>query len=230
MLGGSVRRRATAVRSSLGCKPLYIMAQDATSEVPAQSDVATLDSAWQEAILPDPAEKGGPEDLTEKVLQTLEGVQQKFGSVSGYLRQRYADATEKMAFVRELYALGRTAEHKWTVSATPESRRADDPGAPQCLVPLAALSFERAGSMKLDPDHALTQELAERILKEGFLTNAEPLLVGVNAECVQLSDMAKLTPPWQHLGLLKPFSLGFVKGKARAHTLLAVLSICFGSA
>lgn len=200
------------------------MADSAAQPSEAASEVGTQEAAWHEAILP---AENGREDLVEKVLVSLDAVQQKFGSVSGYLRQRYADATEKNAFLNEIYSLSRGGEDKWMLQASPPSHRADDPSAVQCFIPVAALAFEKACSMKPDADHALSRELAERILKEGFLSNAEPLLVSVNAECMRLSDVAKLTPPWQHLGMMKPFSLGFVKGKARAHTLLAVLSICF---
>lgn len=91
-------------------------------------------------------------------------------------------------------------------------------------LPLAAIAFVPMCSVKPDADHGLTFSMAKLILKHGFVSATEPLLCTQHAEL--LTGVTGLMPPWSSLGPLKPFSVGYVKGKARARTLLTILAIC----
>jgi hypothetical protein len=89
-------------------------------------------------------------------------------------------------------------------------------------VPVAALTFAAEGSLKGAPEVHTVLRLVDEILTDGFITGGEPL------ELVQDDRLdavgAPLTSPWP--GQLKPFSLGYSKGQARATTLLGILSVC----
>ena len=92
-------------------------------------------------------------------------------------------------------------------------------------LPLAAFSFAKTCSVKPDAGHQLVLDLAERFMLEGFLSSTEPVIVTQTAELIQVSDQLALKSPSPDYRALQPFSLGFLKGKARVHTLMGLMSI-----
>lgn len=84
------------------------------------------------------------------------------------------------------------------------------------------------------PIHACTckhetkvRKLAAEILQDGFVTSGDPLLVVRNPELEH--HMRNMDAPWAlgpgQQGVLLPFTLGYMKGKARMFTLLTILSL-----
>ncbi len=89
-------------------------------------------------------------------------------------------------------------------------------------VHVAALTFAAEGSLKGAPEVHTVVRLVDEILTDGFVTGSEPLEVVQDDRLDAVG--APLTSPW--VGGLKPFSLGYSKGQARATTLLGILSVC----
>lgn len=95
------------------------------------------------------------------------------------------------------------------------------------VIHVAALGCDQTCSLKPPPGKALCLQLAEQFLIEGFLTNTThsgPLLV--LERTVPASKPGPLL--WQCADDdLRPFSLGYLKGMARASSLLALLHRLF---
>ena len=94
-------------------------------------------------------------------------------------------------------------------------------------VHIASLGFSPDCSLKPAPGAELFSQLAAQILQDGFVTAGEPLLV------VQSRDPANFTKSvqlWSGDGGQQPlgtFSLGYLKGMARATAALALLHRIF---
>lgn len=92
---------------------------------------------------------------------------------------------------------------------------------------LRAFAWDDRCSLKPAPgrDHAMT--LVEHFLKHGFVTSGDPIL----AQHAAVEPMKKgLLAPWDkpdHGDCLAPFSLAFIKGRARITSLLALLWVMF---
>jgi hypothetical protein len=71
-------------------------------------------------------------------------------------------------------------------------------------------------SIKPSAENFVVTKLVEQILVDGFVTNGEPLLV---------SQPEVLQGEGSKVGKITCFSLGYVKGQARAVALLLVLSV-----
>jgi hypothetical protein len=95
---------------------------------------------------------------------------------------------------------------------------------PVC-VHVAALGYHKTCSLKPPPGTALFGQLTEQIFMDGFLTSGDPLLV------VQPAMDGGLVQLWQPEAFgsepLRSASLGYVKGMARASSLLMILHYCF---
>ena len=189
-------------------------------------DESKSDVTWQEALLPEPgnADEKRQQELSQSILESFGDTQEKFGSVSTYLRQRYADKVEAHAFLSALHDLSKAGASEWSLEAKLHAQ-APDTVQPMIKLPLGSFSFQAESSLKPDPDHQLASELATRFLREGFITVSEPLQVMQTSECLKLATETGLVAPWANMGALVPFSIGYLKGKARVHTLLALLSI-----
>lgn len=192
--------------------------QDAASERPSEA-------AFQAALIPS-VDDTQFETTKASVLEKLAALQSKHGTLSAYLQKRYADPVDLQAFLVVLVDMAQAEKPLWTVQAKLRaSSSLDDCTESPILLPLAAFSFAKTCSVKPDADHQLVLDLAERFMLEGFLSSTEPVIVTQTAELIQVSDQLALKSPWADDGALQPFSLGFLKGKARVHTLMGLMSI-----
>ena len=192
--------------------------QDVASERPSEA-------AFQAALIPE-VDDSQFETTKASVLEKLAAIQIKYGTLSAYLQKRYADLVDLQAFLCALVDMAQVEMPLWTVQAKLHaSALCDDCADPPIFLPLAAFSFAKNCSVKPDADHQLVLDLAERFMLEGFLSATEPVIVLQTAELIQVADQLALKSPWASQGALQPFSLGFLKGKARVHTLMALMSI-----
>jgi hypothetical protein len=79
-----------------------------------------------------------------------------------------------------------------------------------------------ACSVKPPPGRDVFRQLCEHIMKDGFVTSGEPLLVS-QPEDLQVPVEPPQEAPMGH----GPHSLGYIKGQARSTTLLTVLHYCY---
>ena len=91
---------------------------------------------------------------------------------------------------------------------------------------ISAFAFDDRSSMKPGPGKDLALTLAEHFLKDGFLTSGEPILAQQKA----IDPLHQVQKPWNQPAVgegLHPFSVAFIKGRARITSLMALLYTMF---
>lgn len=190
--------------------------------------MSTADSLWAEAVIPDVQDEG-LDKLVESIMDAVVRVLNKSGSCGAFLQARFGDteaAQEFAAFLHDLCAPDHWNHHLKRPLPTSNLDEQALAKSQSIRLPLAAFSFHPSSSLKPDADRAFVVKLANLILKHGFISATELLLVTSPAELYQLAQSSGVSRPWNDEGTMLPFSLGFVKGKARMHTLLTVLAVC----
>ena len=187
------------------------------NQAKAVKDEDVEQHAWEQALVPD-VKEGNAQDA---LLESCRSILRKFGSASRYLRQRYTPP-EAQAFVQRLSEMQKL--HVGMATLHPK-QLPETVGTATVTLPLAAFSLSEQSSVKPDADMAVVMQLVEMILRQGFLTEMEPLQVTQSKGLMEEAEALKITPPWQHHGSLLPFSLGTVKGKTRVYSLLMLLSV-----
>ena len=106
----------------------------------------------------------------------------------------------------------------------PEVTQADMSTTHPLALHPAMLSFAAVSSIKGPPEANVVEKLTEQIVLDGFITSGDPLLINPISEAQQ-SD---INTPVMNCGgraAIPAFSVGYVKGSARATTLLCLLSL-----
>ena len=116
------------------------------------------------------------------------------------------------------------------VDAAPRVTENDLAQSPPAAFHVASLAFSDLSSIKPPPGKELAVQLIDFFLKEGFVTSGEPLLISMPESLVE--ENRGVTSPWDSEGkvTLAPFSVGYVKGRARATSLLALLHVMYSDA
>ena len=190
---------------------------------------ATEDMAVHDAVVPDSGDVGH-EKFCESIMDALGRLLTKYGSCGSFLRSRFGTTESATEFCDFLHDLCEAHEPSHSLQLPLKSVSLDSLNTGGCkpiALPLGAFSFAPSASLKPDADHALVLSLARQILKDGFISAAEPLICTCHAELYQEAQTLKVSPMWKKTGDLLPFSIGFLKGKARMHTLLTIMAICF---
>ena len=113
-------------------------------------------------------------------------------------------------------------------SVDPEMRAGS---TPLCFH-LIAFGFSKECTTKPAPFHETAIELMEEIVKDGFVTASDPLIVHQPVELLQprydddlrlLSEEIRWTPSAPTEPVLNTMSLGYVKGMARVCTVLSLI-------
>ena len=96
---------------------------------------------------------------------------------------------------------------------------------------VAFLAYVKGASLKPDPEINVCKSLAAEILRDGFSTSGEPLLLkqcdgeDVKATCISSTSGEPLL--LEHCNPLPAHSMGYIKGQSRGLTLLALLHVVF---
>eukprot|EP00435_Cladocopium_sp_Y103_P071632 s59_g38.t1 len=194
----------------------------------ADATMSTTDPLWADAVVPDVQDEG-LDKLVESIMEALVRILNKYGSCGAFLQARFGEkdaAHEFATFLHDLCAPdhpNHCLKHPLPTCTLDEQALAK---SQRIRLPLAVFSFHQMSSLKPDADHAFVVKLANLILKHGFISATEPLLITSPAELYQMAQSLGVPKPWDEPGTLLPFSLGFVKGKARMHTLLTLLAVC----
>ena len=91
---------------------------------------------------------------------------------------------------------------------------------------LSYFSFHDLASKKAPPGEALTMELVDQYLTDGFRTIGDP--IKVNRDCLTNDFVSSFKPNWPTPGFDHPLnaqSVMYVKGQARVLTALALVSL-----
>ena len=152
---------------------------------------------------------------------------------ASYLARHVNSVEAKQAFVSWLW--GNFPERSdilyvHDVDAAPRVTENDLAQSPPAAFHVASLAFSDLSSIKPPPGKELAVQLIDFFLKEGFVTSGEPLLISMPESLVE--ENRGVTSPWDSEGkvTLAPFSVGYVKGRARATSLLALLHVMYSDA
>ena len=154
----------------------------------------------------------------------IETLVRPFGGPGQYLRAHLQDLSELKLFAQWLWdTFPEKDEVFYHHSAEIPPVAENDIGttAPTALH-LTALGFDTDASHKPPPGMSLFSMLMEQILRDGFITSSEPLLVLQSRP----AETIPLLPAYGHYGgdmKLKTFSVSYMKGCARVSTLMAIL-------
>ena len=219
--------------SSPGCKQEDAEHQSAHAKelaLPgAGSPVAEqcTDHSFEAAVKPEvPVGSESLEAFKASMMEALTSIL-TYGSAGSYLMQRYASQPAAQLFLNYLHDLSAGDEASHDLGQLLPPVKPDDHASKAPLrLPVGAFSYGLEASLKPHADKALTCELAQHFLADGFVTSTEPLLCTQNGEILRAATSKNLRSPWRLTGALVPHSVGYCKGKARMQTLLALLSIC----
>ena len=112
--------------------------------------------------------------------------------------------------------------HSSDIASVPEADLATE--MPSC-VHVGSLGHDALVSLKPPPGRDVFKKLADEILLDGFVTSGEPLLITQPDELKDLYNTQHIpaNDPTRH----SVHSLGYMKGQARAVTLLCILHYCY---
>lgn len=167
------------------------------------------------------------------VLDAMRDILKRHGSPERYLGAMLGDATQRASFSEWLWMAFPEKddiiyEHADSLTYTSdESELAKMP--PMCFH-VSQLGYHPSTSLKADTGGQTAMLLVEQYLKDGFMTQLEPLLI---TQPNELRDAMGCDVPWagtcRECAPLMPHSLGYVKGKARSTSLLMMLHWAMGA-
>lgn len=210
----------TATSKVLVTQPPPIVAMASAPGSPGGSSVA----AWAEPPLCSDSVKT---EFVEKAVRELGDLSKLCGGPANYLAAQMPYPSDQSDFATFLWNTFPEADDTLYHHSGPIPSVSDDDlsnALPVC-VHVAALGYHKTCSLKPPPGTALFGQLTEQIFMDGFLTSGDPLLV------VQPAMDGGLVQLWQPEAFgsepLRSASLGYVKGMARASSLLMILHYCF---
>lgn len=200
------------------------------AEADSQADVRMEDQDQESA--PGPGTEPGsaePKEVSEaknQLLTSCTALVQQYGSPTAYLTQVLESEAAAQGFVTWLVDTFPEAEdvlysQDESLPKVTEENRA---GTLPLVVHVATLGWSALSSLKPPCGPDLSKKLWEQYLTEGFLTAEAPLLVSQSEHSTAVHPA--LTSPWTPAADskgLRPFSLGNVKGFARASALQMLL-------
>ena len=164
------------------------------------------------------------ETTVNKLLDMVTAGLSVTGGSLTYLNNRYATPAQQQEFAEKLFLAvpcDGTVAYCW--SKLPEVQSDAQSLTPANIVHPACFAFTGEElSVKPAPDLSTSLRLADEILRDGFVTSGEPILVTQPASLRNGS----IRCPWKHVGDMIPQCLGYLKGQARMTTVLAIVSMC----
>ena len=167
----------------------------------------------------------------------FEAVCNNYGGPQQFLKARLGSKEAQIKFAKQLRAtlppvMDKTYCHDWPL---PAIREEDMASTPALVVHLSVLGYDLACTTKHPPLAETCRKIMEEVLVDGFVTASEPLKVmslGTHdVDFLPSSSEGHLHAAWQDQAATVPdmtipsASLGYVKGMARATTILALLYI-----
>ena len=185
-----------------------------------------VDAAPEElGALPDPHQ-----EFLGKILTDLIDLSSKFNGATRYLKVNLATVAAKAEFGQYLWeAFPEASDTFYHIeSALPVVAESDMASTQPLTVHVACLGFLAQQSPKPACGHEGTKVMLEMILKNGFQTGSEPLMV---LRTHEPSECKELPTPWGdggsgHISPLPMFSLSFLKGLRRTSSLMMILHYC----
>ena len=193
------------------------MAVDGVSPAKSDGQGSAGAAAWAESE-PAPCD----EDLRKLKMSTftaIAGVCKTYGTPKLYLEKELGTMQKRQRFGEWLWQLFPESDqvfysHDKELPSVPESEVGSE--LPH-NVHVLALGFDSECSVKPPAGQNVVMKIMEQILLEGFVTSGEPLLVSQPPELLSVGPEA----PWG--SGLPTMSLGYIKGQARATTMLCIL-------
>ncbi|CAK9068414.1 unnamed protein product [Durusdinium trenchii] len=150
------------------------------------------------------------------------------GGPAVYLTKLFPSDVEKTSFSKWLFPERSDIcyHHKSEIPHVQEQQMAQ---TPPLALHIAAFGWEDGCGVKPPPGRDLALQLMDWFCKDGFVTSGEPILI---AQPLGLQTSV-LEAPWQGSDdtsadqCLKPFTVGYIKGRARMTSILALLGLIY---
>ena len=176
-------------------------------------------------LLPDPHQ-----EFLGKILTDLTDLSCKFNGATRYLKENLPTVEAKAEFGKYLWdAFPEASDTFYHIeSALPVVAESDMAATQPLTVHVACLGFLAEQSPKPACGHEGTKVMLEMIVKNGFQTGSEPLMV---LRTHEPSDSVDLPKPWGdgdsgYISPLPMFSLSYLKGLRRVSSLMMILHYC----
>eukprot|EP00959_Pyramimonas_sp_CCMP1952_P040659 850123-Pyramimonas_sp.AAC.1 len=153
--------------------------------------------------------------LKDNLMSKVLGLSLEHGGLNRYLQKKYNTVEKKKEFVNLLKThvpidTSIDYNHQQTVAETPDGNT--------YKVHVSMLGFDKVASCKYLVEHSVVEKLIPEIIHDGFVTTSGPLVCHQPKE-LQIAELMPTENQMNH------FSLAYVKGMARACTLLTLLDV-----
>lgn len=142
----------------------------------------------------------------------------KYPSPTAYLAEMMPSTKEKQCFVQWLWRNFQERDDTLYQRASPLPPVTEEQMAqtPPVALPIAALIFQDAASLKPAPGREHALDLIGMFLKDGFITSSDVLLVCQPRALLDAGSDLQAPWPKESVGdSLQAFSIGYIKGRTR---------------
>ena len=191
--------------------------------------MATPESNGTSSIMSDVADlTSGESVMALRIVNAMKKICRENGGPRQYLQKRWSDTDQMGEFYTGLLQL---------VPPDPAILYHESQHIPEILEsemgthhPLilhpAMFSFANCASVKGPPESNVVEKLVDQIVMDGFASTLDRLLITPVATIVSFPfQFGPPVKPVDGSDAIGAFSLGYVKGQARMHTLLCILSL-----
>ena len=174
-------------------------------------------------------------DNLDKVKEKMMVSIKPFGGPGQYLRKELASKQDITEFAKYLVdEFQEDPQQQYETTRNLPTVMEDEVGStpPLCLHP-SGIGFSLDASLKPFPTYDVFNDLTSQILKDGFVTATDPLIVSEVMPSPFINDtdiigVTEMVPVFGEIGnanTMKPFTLAWVKGMARGCCLLTILHL-----
>lgn len=161
--------------------------------------------------------------MYDRVQKAMEKVCDQYGGPRQFLQQTYNTPELRAEFYRKLIEDVLPPREDMDYHDEKALKISDPDGVSQIASPMAVhpsfLSFQDISSVKGHPERHVCLKITEQVVRDGFISNQDNLVVTKNS---MIERIGTFTPVDTSMGL---GSVGYIKGSARACTLLCICAL-----
>ncbi len=161
--------------------------------------------------------------FSEKCLLWLHKTFDEVGGPLQYMEMRWSTTAHREEWIAAVQAhfYDPGVSYTLNVDKIPAISKNDLSKHLPVVVPLAAFGWGADRSVRGAPERGVAKKLAAELVKDGFVSSGEPVLIHLD-KTSEVVTSSGVKPPW--VGTLRPLSVGYLKGQARALTLLCAVA------
>ena len=175
-------------------------------------------------------------DGVQALRKDMDAIYEKFpAGPSAYIKSVLNSEKHQQDFLQYLWESFQESEecvYQWSGDLPYIKFEQQAEGQPLCLH-VGTLAYADGSSLKPPVGVKVWKKLMDQFMGDGFVTSSEPLLIRGRSDNAANQALDKLmghglTAPWKANGDMEPHSIAYVKGQARALSIIAFLVWGFG--